>query len=127
MPSPMANVAVLRAACCIAGLDKHIDEQELKLLERIADYAGVGKASLSAMIDRAKNDEDFYEDQFKIVLTDPKATMTALFAVAVADGKLGDNERIILCHFADRLGLPEREFDALYRAALRKTADRPPK
>ncbi|MEX0774902.1 MAG: TerB family tellurite resistance protein [Phycisphaeraceae bacterium] len=114
---PMKETAILRAACCVAGLDKQITQEEQKLLKQLAMKAGVGEASVQAMLDRAMNEPAYYEDHFKFVRTDPDRTMKAVFAVAVADGHLDVNERVILQHFAQRLGMEQERFDQLLRAA----------
>ena len=61
------KVEVLRAACCMAGLDGTIGEKELAILQKLATEAGVGGASLKAMMDRAKADPNYYEQQFRFV------------------------------------------------------------
>lgn len=125
MSQTMKNVTILRAACCVAGLDAEICEKERPMLEKLAEYAGVGKASLQAMIDRARTDPNYYQDQFRLFATDPEATITTLFVVACADGKLASAERIILHHFAEKLGLPEAKFEAILKAAEKKIASEP--
>ena len=120
MPPTMARVEILRAACCIAGLDRTICEKERPMLQRLADFAGVGTVSLDAMMQRAERDQDFYKEQFKILKADPEATITSLFCVACADGDLTQDQRIILRHFADRLGLDEPRFNRILDAAEKK-------
>lgn len=113
----MSEVEVLRAACCIAGLDKEIHDKELRLLRRIARQVGVGEVSLNAMIRRAREDQNFYQEQFQYLHADPQQAMTTLFGLAVADSQLTLEERVILRHFAERLKLSEAEFDKLLAAA----------
>lgn len=113
----MTEVEVLRAACCIAGLDKQIDDRELELLQQLARRVGVGEVSLNAMIRRGREDQNFYQEQFEYLHADPRQTMTTLFGLAVADGQLTLEERVILRHFAGRLKLDESEFDKLLDAA----------
>jgi len=121
---PMTSVEVLRAACCVAGLDGEFDEREVALLRRLAEKAGVGAVSLKAMMDRAASDPNFYQEQFHYISADPRSAMTQIIAVAVADGHLAPDERIILHHFAERLALDERSFDKLLRAAENYTQRR---
>ena len=121
--SAMQDVEILRAACCVAGLDEQITDSERGMLKRLANHAGVGAVSLEAMIDRAVSDPDFYQEQFEMVRTDPDATMKALFCVAVADRELTTDERVILHHFAAKLGMAPERFDQLL-AAARKHIDR---
>ena len=121
--SAMQDVEILRAACCVAGLDEQITDSERNMLERLAHHAGVGSVSLEAMIDRAVSDPDFYQEQFEMVRTDPDATMKALFCIAVADHELTTDERVILHHFATKLGMEPKRFDQLL-AAARKHVER---
>ena len=117
--SVMKNVEILRAACCIAGIDESISDSERSMLERLADHAGVGQTSLNAMIDRAVNDPDFHEEQFKTIRTNPDSTMKALFCIAVADHELTTEERVILHQFATRLGMDPKRFNQLLAAAVK--------
>lgn len=114
---PMRHVEVLRAACCVAGIDGEVCTAEHPLLKRLADHAGVGGASLQAMINRASEDPSFFQKQFDIFKTDPEETMKALFQVAIADGVLAQSERVVLQHFAEKLGLPQDRYDQLLAAA----------
>lgn len=122
--STMGDVEVLRAACCVAGLDGRITDGEMALLRRLAQRAGVGSVSLQAMIDRAKTDHNFYQEQFRLYATDPEATMTAVLGVAVCDGELSADERVVLQLFADRLKLSPERFDKLLAAAEKYLAQR---
>lgn len=115
--SLMAEVEIVRAACCVASLDGQICGKESKLIQKLADGVGIGAASLKAMQDRARKDPQFYEQQFRVLRGDAKKAIKALFAVAIADGKLSPDERIILQHFADKLGLAQDQFDRILEAA----------
>ena len=115
---PVINeVEILRAACCMAGLDGVVVEEEMALLRQLAQKAGVGRVSLQAMIDRAKTDHDFYQEQFRFVTADPASTMATIFGVAVADGELSSDQRVVLQVFSQRLGLSQEKFDKLLAAA----------
>ncbi len=114
---PMRRVEVLRAACCVAGIDGNVCDAEHPLLVRLANEAGVGGASLQAMINRASSDPTFFEKQFDIFKTDPEETLKALFQVAIADGRITQAERVLLHHFAEKLGMPEGQFERLLAAA----------
>lgn len=113
----MNKVEVLRAACCIAGADGEIDEQERALLERMAKGAGVGAASLKAMIDRAERDQNFFQEQFKVLSADPGDTMTSLCEVALADGRMDESERAIMQHFAKKLEMDDGAFEKMMAEA----------
>ncbi len=119
---PMSHVEILRAACCIAGLDRTICEQERPLLDKLAAAAGVGQASLAAMMDRAQRDPEFFQEQFRLIKSDPDAAFKIVLTVAIADGRLTTDERVVLQHFADKLGLPAARLDQLLTAAEKRTA-----
>ena len=110
---PMEQVEVLRAACCVAGADGSVTDKERQLIEKLADVSGVGAASLEAMVDRAKADCSFCDEQFQILKTDPQETMAILFEIAMSDGQVGTDEEQSLWSFAERLGVPRNIFDAL--------------
>ena len=59
MSDAMRQVAILRAACCVAGADGHTSDAEQRVVKRLADEAGVGDASLEAMIERFPKDLEF--------------------------------------------------------------------
>ena len=118
MSDAMKQVEVLRAACCVAGIDGDAGEEELRLIQRLADKAGVGAASLQAMIDCAESDEKFYEDQFRVLKTDPKKTMQILFKVAIVDGELTKQEGLVLKRLSIRLDVPPEHFDGWLRQAV---------
>ncbi|MDX1683481.1 MAG: hypothetical protein R3336_10190 [Phycisphaeraceae bacterium] len=120
----MHEVEVLRAACCVAGLDKQVCEKERPLLEKIAERAGVGSASLTAMIERAERDQGFFEKQFEYLSADPDATIRLLLDIATSDGDLEDNQRVVIGFFADRLGMDPDRRDQLITAAEARDRDR---
>jgi len=119
MAKIMKSVEVLRAACCVAGLDKQITDRERAYLLQIAAHAGVGQVSLNAMIDRAVRDPAFFQEQFRIIRADSEQTMRVLFGVACADHELTMDERIVLHHFAQVLGMDDKRFNELLVAAER--------
>jgi len=127
--NPMADVEILRAACCVAGLDGRVCERERALLHRLAKKAGVGAASLDAMIDTAVEDKAFYEKQFRVVQADAERTIKTLLAVAISDGDLALEERVIIQKFADVLGMDRDRYDALLlkaKSQLARDAKSPP-
>lgn len=107
------DVQILRAACCIAGLDRKVCDKEHPFLQRLAQKAGVGAMSLDAMIHMAENNSEFYEEQLEYAVKDPEMTIRMLFAVAAADGRFTSEERIILHHFAMKVGMSDEEYEAL--------------
>ncbi len=115
--SVMKNVEILRAACCIAGLDKEINPREMQILEKLADRCGVGSASMGAMINRAREDREFYKEQFEMIRADPDLTMKALFIVAIADKVLAPDERVVLYQLSKTLGMTNERYNQLLKAA----------
>lgn len=115
-------VQVLRAACCVAGLDGNISPNELAILQKLAAEAGVGQASLNAMMNRAKSDPNYFQDQFNFLRGNPDEAMKTLLRVAVADGNLHPNERVVLQHLASKLGINEERL-AAYLAVAEKRVD----
>jgi uncharacterized membrane protein YebE (DUF533 family) len=121
---PISDVEVLRAACCMAGLDGVVTPEEMAMVQKLADKAGVGAVSLRAMLDRAKADPNFYKEQFRILHADPSSTMTAVVGVAMADGDLSRDERVILQQFAERLGMRQEVYVKLIESAERLVAEK---
>ena len=111
------QVEVLRAVCCIAGLDGTIGPRERAIFEKLAEDTGVGAASVRAMIDFAKNDPNYYEQQFRYLRKDPEASMKTILRVAVVDGKLGPKERFVIDVFARKLGIADDRYRQLLAAA----------
>lgn len=115
--TPMQKVDVLRAACCVAGIDGEIGAGEAKLINRIAREVGVGKASLEAMVQRASNDPDFHQQQFRILKSDPQHCMSVVMEVALADGEISDLESSVLQSLSENLQVPPDVFDQLIAKA----------
>ena len=111
--TPVEKVALLRAACCVAGIDKEISAEEEVVIRRLASEVGVGKASLQAMMDRATSDQEFYQEQFRAFKSEPQETMAGLLEVAIADGQISDEEVVVLGELALRLEVPSEVFQEL--------------
>jgi tellurite resistance protein len=119
---PMSKVEMLRAACCVAGLDGRVGNRERALLERIAREVGAGQASLEAMIHRAKTDSRFYEELFNGLTANAEPTIRLLLMVAAADRVISADERIIIGLFAQRLGMSHERYNQLVDAMEMKIA-----
>jgi tellurite resistance protein len=115
--SVMHKVEILRAACCVAGIDGDTTDRERRLLKQLADQIGVGDASLQAMINRAERDSNFCNEQFVLLKTRPDKTMRILLQVALADRQLDDDECVVLQQFAERLGLAAERFQGVLAQA----------
>lgn len=113
MMTPMQKVDVLRAACCVAGIDGEPNESERAVINKLAAEVGVGRASLEAMIARGATDPKFCEEQFCVLKADPKQSMAALLEVAMADGVISEDETQVLKSLADQLAIAEEVFEGL--------------
>ncbi len=111
--TPMQKVDVLRAACCVAGSDGNLTDQELGLVKKLAKEVGVGQASLAAMLERSMKDENFHKEQFKILKENPKGCLATVLEVAMSDGVMSDVEQNVLRSLADNLQVPSDVFDQL--------------
>ncbi len=122
----MKDLEILKAACCVAGLDGEISEKERQALNVLAERAGVGRASLNAMQEMALEDSDFFDHQLGMLNEDADRAIKTLLKVAVIDGAFGTNERVILQYFADKLGLTTERTDKLIAAAEREATGTTP-
>ena len=118
MTDAMRQVEMLRAACCVAGVDGHVSDSEQQILKRLAKEAGVGAASLSAMIELAETDKQYYAKQFRVLEADPKETMQLLFHISLADGSLRKDEALVLKRLSQKLGVPSAQFDTWLGQAI---------
>ena len=109
------TLEILKAACCVAGIDGEICEREHPLLKRMAHTAGVDSDWLNATLAQALNDPLFFERQFHLLRTDPEETMRVLFEVALADEHFSLPERIILQNFADKIGMERERYEELLK------------
>ncbi|MEN0019579.1 MAG: TerB family tellurite resistance protein [Planctomycetota bacterium] len=120
MGKAMQQVDVLRAACCVAAADGRIGSRERQVLEHLAELAGVGAASFKAMCEMAVNDKSWHTQQLKYVRDYGESAMTALAAVAAADGVITDEEREMLNNFASKLELESEVAEEAMRKGFAK-------
>jgi uncharacterized tellurite resistance protein B-like protein len=122
--SSMVKVEILRAACCVAGANGQASDAEQQMLGRLAKECGVGRASLEAMISRACTDQNFCNEQFRVLKADPKEAVAILLEVAMADGTIEETEASILKVLAGKLEVAEAVFDQLLVKAREIAAGR---
>ena len=115
----MNDLEVLKAACCIAGMDEDVGFKERKVLQMLASRAGVTQASFDDMMDQAVEDDDFFEGQLNLLQSNVDDTIKSLFRFAVLDGKLEPREREVLLHLSENLGMTSEHFDQLLEATQR--------
>ena len=115
--TPMEKVDLLRAACCVAGIDGEFGEPEMAIVNRLASDVGVGRASLQAMIDRGSTDPEFHREQFRVLKADPQKAMAVLLEVALADKTISEGEIKVLKSLSERLGVADDVFEELINRA----------
>ncbi len=120
MYQSMRKVDLLRAACCVAGADGDTSDAERRALQTLADRAGIGTASLQAMIDLAESDDKFLDSQFRVAVEKPQETLKVLFKVAIIDGRLGRDEAIVLKRLAKLVSVESEQFDAWLKLSIDK-------
>lgn len=111
--TPEQKVDVLRAACCVAGIDTDTTVRERTLIDKLAKDVGCGSASVEAMIARAQSDSEFHRQQFTVLKADPQETIATLIEVAMADGGISESEITVLREIAESLEVPADVFDQL--------------
>jgi len=114
---PMEELEILKAACCVAGVDGGVSDQEMMLLRALVDDAAVGQASFKAMLDRATAEPDTYRDEFDLPRGDPTEVMKTLVDIARAQGGPTPQQRDLLHFFADRIGFAHEQLDDLMTRA----------
>jgi hypothetical protein len=113
----MQELELLRAACCIAGVDGEINEPEKAVLGALAKRVGVGAASLRAMMELATTDAKFRDDQIGLVHSDPRRSFETLYRMARVDPDVGEAQRSLLTRFGRRLGLSVEEMNEVITRA----------
>ena len=111
--TPTQKIDLLRAACCVSAADGDPSEAELAVIGKLVKETGVGRASMDAIMDRAKRDQNFCDEQFKVLNSDPAESMTFLIEVAMSDGQLTDQEIGILRRLSNSLEVPDDVFEKL--------------
>ncbi len=113
----LAEIELLRAACCVAGLDGNVAPAELAILSRLAERAGVSRGSFEEMLRHAQADPTFHRQQFTLVRREPEGTVRQLLQIAGAEGGVSDDEARVIAGFGERLGLSAEACSALIAAA----------
>ena len=118
------QVELLRAACCVAAAGGKVSPGEMIILRELVESAGVGEASFYAMIDRAAKEPGYYKEQLELLTGDAEAAITMLTRIAAADGQICSEERSMLQHFAEKLGMSSEQLHEILSAAESSIGDR---
>lgn len=116
--TPTQRVEILRASCCVAGADGETTADELQHIKKLAEDVGVGQASLTAMMERAERDQEFYKQQFNILKADPLECLDVLLQVSIANGTLKESEFEVLKGLATQLEINEEDFRSRVSAVI---------
>ena len=117
------DTELLKATIAVAVADGQLRRSELGVIQALARRAGVGETSLKAMIEAAEKDKSFAADI--MIRSKDKARMAVKLLVAEAriDREISDEERRVIVHIANSLGITGDEFEQLYLAGIEQ-ADR---
>ncbi|MBI1373540.1 MAG: hypothetical protein GC159_12495 [Phycisphaera sp.] len=118
-PSVAHQADILRAAVCVAAMDGNVCPTEMRCLRVLAERIGVGERSLQRLIHQARNRPDFYQQQFQALSADADFAIKSLLYVASVDGRVCEDERIVIRHFAESLGVDDARFEQILKSAER--------
>lgn len=111
---------LFRAALTLAAADKELARAEMGVVEGLAAKVGIGQASFDAMKAAAMRGEDVAGNVCFQSVDRARQAMELLVAQARIDGEITDAERGMLVMLADRLNIPADDFQALYKAGVRR-------
>ena len=120
MESNLDQVELLQAVIALAAADGTISASERGVLTSLAVRAGVGKASLDAMVERALNDASVRDDLFRRTRSEAERALELLVAMARLDGEITEEERELLVHVTGALNIPTERFADIYRRGVER-------
>ena len=109
---------LLKAALALAAVDGRISGHERAVIKALAARAGVGQASLDAMVEQAKAGHADHDKLFGRVLKEPERAMQLLVALAAIDGHLDEKERSLLVDISTVFNVPTDRLDDIFQAGL---------
>jgi tellurite resistance protein len=109
---------LIRAVIAVAVADGRVRSSEKGVIEALANRVGVGRVSLSAMIDRAKRDPSFRDEVFRLATADPARALKILVSTARIDGEISTEERELLVALAQGLGVTGPRFEQVYQEGI---------
>ncbi len=119
----MEDLDLLKAALAVAVADGEIRRSEKGVVEGLAERIGVGRASLAAMIEAAEQDDSIADNILMRSRERARTAFELLVAQARIDGEISYEERSVLVRIASSLGIIKDEFEAIYRAGIRRADD----
>ena len=112
------QIELLKATLVLAAADGEIRHSERGLYERLARRIGVGRASIDAMIDQARDTHEALEEICGTAIADPQRAFKLLVAAARLDGEISEEEREVLVLMMPKLKLSPDKFTELYEEGL---------
>ncbi len=109
---------LLKAVIALAISDGRISGREKGLIKALAGKAGVGGASLDAMIGQASQDTSARQALFDRAMKNPEQAMQLMVAAANVDGHISEEERELLVEVSTILGVSARRFGEIFQTGL---------
>ena len=116
--STMHDMELLQAALTLAAADGKITRSERGVIDSLAKRAGVGQASLEAMIAKALNNPHAQDELLQMVRQDVERPLRLLVATARIDGHISPEERELIVALATRLGITGADFQRVYEEGI---------
>ncbi len=116
----MEELELLKAAIAVALSDGELRRSEKGIVEGLALRIGVGRASLDAMIDAARQDDSTADNILILSKERARSAFELLVAEARIDGDISNEERAVLVRIAMALGITGDAFQAIYQAGIRR-------
>lgn len=114
----MNDLDVIKAMCCLAGLGSDVTLEELQLLGRVAEPAGLDRKALDTLLYKAANDEELREELIDAVRGDVEGAMGRMIAISGQAGSLeGGHIVMLLWRVATKLDIDPQRFEQLLAAA----------
>ncbi len=117
------DLELLQAALALAMVDGHMSSAERGVIQGLAVRVGVGEVSLDAMVKRAKEDPQAYEELRMTSAAGARRALELLVAQARIDGRITADERELLVKIAQNLGIGTDEFGRIFALGVTRADD----
>lgn len=114
----METLELLRAAIALAMADGELCRSEKGVIEGLAQRVGVGRVSLDAMIEAAREDDSIADNILMGSNDRARVALELLVAQARLDGEITNDERRVLVRIAASLDITTDAFQAIYETGL---------
>lgn len=110
--------SLIEALAGMMASDGVIDEKEMKILKEFSGNYNISTVKLNDIINRAKNGLTVWD-----IPTDPKLGLSFLYALidmALSDGRISKQEKVILYNISTRIGITQRELEEKIKERLKQ-------